>query len=144
VTFAYFDTSALIKRYVREPGSARVVSLLRRHDLLSSAITPVEIMSALGRRRRDRELSEEAFVATLSRVRSERTRWELVEVGETILSRAEEMVQGTVPMRALDAIHVASLIVFQAAAGIRIPFVTGDGRQRDAGLLLGLDIIWIG
>jgi len=98
----------------------------------------------LGRRRRDRELSEEAFVATLSRVRSERTRWELVEVGETILSRAEEMVQGTVPMRALDAIHVASLIVFQAAAGIRIPFVTGDGRQRDAGLLLGLDIIWIG
>ena len=144
MTFAYFDTSALIKRYVREPGSARVVSLLRRHDLLSSAITPVEIMSALGRRRRDRELSEEAFVATLNRVRSERIRWELVEVGETILSRAEEMVQGTVPMRALDAIHVASLIVFQAAAGFRIPFVTSDGRQRDAGLFLGLDIIWIG
>ncbi len=142
--FAYFDTSALIKRYVREPGSARVVSLLRQHDLLSSAITPVEIMSALGRRRRDRELSEEAFVATLSRVRSDRTRWELVEVGETVLNRAEEIVQGTVPVTALDAIHVASLMAFQAAAGFRIPFVTGDGRQRDAGLLLELDIIWAG
>jgi predicted nucleic acid-binding protein len=112
VTLAYFDTSALIRRYLREPGTARVVSLLRRHDLLSSAITPVEIMSALGRRRRDRELSEEAFVATLSRVRSERTRWELVEVGETVLSRAEEIVQGTAPMRALGAIHVASLMAF--------------------------------
>jgi hypothetical protein len=44
----------------------------------------------------------------------------------------------------MGAIHVASLTAFQAAAGIRIPFVTGDGRQRDAATLLGLDVIWIG
>ena len=144
MTFAYFDTSALIKRYVRERGSTRVVSLLRRHVLLSSAITPVEVMSALSRRRRDRELSEEDFAATASRVQSERIRWELVEVGETVLNRAEEIVQGTVPMRALDAVHVASLMAFQAASSIQIPFVTGDGRQRDAANYLGLDVIWVG
>ena len=144
MTFAYFDTSALIKRYVRERGSTQVVSLLRRHELLSSAITPVEVMSALCRRRRDRELSEEGFAATVSRIQSERIWWELVEVGETVLNRAEDIVQGTVPMRALDAVHVASLTAFQAAAGIRIPFVTGDGRQRDTASLLGLDVIWIG
>ena len=144
MTFAYFDTSALIKRYVRERGSSRVVSLLRRHDLLSSAITPVEIISALSRRKRDRDLSEEDFATTLSRVQSERIRWELVEVGTTVLSRAEEIVQGTLPMRTLDAIHVASLTTFQAAAGIRIPFVTSDGRQRDTAALLGLNVIWIG
>ena len=144
MTFAYFDTSALIKRYVREPGTTRVVSLLRRHDLLSSAITPVEVMSALCRRKRNGELSEEDFAATLTRVQSERIRWELVEVGGMVLNRAEAIVQGTVPMRAMDAVHVASLMTFQAAAGIRIPFVTGDGRQRDAATLLGLDVIWIG
>jgi uncharacterized protein len=144
VTFAYFDTSALIKRYVREPGSRRVVSLLRRHDLLSSAITPVEVMSALCRRKRNGELSEEDFAVTLTRVQSERIRWELVEVVGMVLNRAEEIIQQTVPMRALDAVHVASLTTFQAAVGIRIPFVTGDGRQRDAATLLGLDVIWIG
>lgn len=144
MTFAYFDTSALIKRYVRERGSARVVSLSRRYDLLSSAITPVEVKSALCRRRRNRELSEADFAATLSRIQSERIRWELVEVGEVVLSRAEEIIQGTVPMRALDAVHVASLTTFQAAAGIRIPFVTSDDRQRDAAMVLGLDVIWIG
>ena len=143
MTFAYFDTSALIKRYVREPGSAQVVALLRRHDLLSSAITPVEIMSALGRRRRDRDLSEDAFTATVNRVRSERLHWELIEVGETVLRRAEEMVQGSVPMRSLDAVHIASLMAFQSASGIRSPFVTGDGRQREAATFLGLEIIWI-
>jgi hypothetical protein len=61
-----------------------------------------------------------------------------------VLNRAEEIMQQTVPIRALDAVHVASLTTFQAAVGIRIPFVTGDGRQRDAATLLGLDVIWIG
>ena len=144
MTFAYFDTSALIKRYVNEKGSGRVVSLLRRYDLLSSAITPVEVMSALCRRKRNGELSDQDFAVTLSRIRGERTRWELVELGGTVLSRAEEIVQGIVPMRALDAVHVASLTTFQAAAGMPVPFVTGNGKQRDAATLLGLEVIWVG
>ena len=100
--------------YPRRRGSLRVVSLLRRHDLLSSAITPVEVIWALCRRKRNGELSDEDFVATLSRVQGERARWELVELSRTVLSRAEEIVQGIVPMRSLDAIHVASLVTFQA------------------------------
>lgn len=144
MTFAYFDTSALVKRYVRERGSAQVGALLRRHNLLSSAITPVEVLSAVWRRKRDGDVSEEDVLATLSRVQSDRVRWELVEVGGTVLSRAEEIVQGTVPMRALDAIHVASLITFQSAAGIRVPFITGDGRQRDAAEQMKLDVVWVG
>jgi len=144
VTFAYFDTSALVKRYVRERGSAQVGSLLRRHELLSSAITPVEVLSALSRRKRNGDLSAEDLSALLSRVQSDRLRWELVEVGGTVLSRAEEIVQRTVPVRALDAVHVASLMAFQAASSIQISFVTGDARQRDAANYLGLDVIWVG
>ena len=94
MTFAYFDTSALIKRYVSEKGSARVVSLLRRHDLSSSAITPVEVMSVLCSRKRNGELSDEDFAVTLSRVQGERTRWELVELGRTMLSREDLLVSG--------------------------------------------------
>ena len=144
MSFAYFDTSALVKRYVRERGSRQVVSLLRRYELLSSAITPLEAISALSRRRRDEELSEEDFSATLGRIQSERTRWELVELGAAVLSRAEEIVQGTLPIRSLDALHVASLTTFQDAAGMRIPFATADARQRNVAALLGLNVIWIG
>jgi predicted nucleic acid-binding protein len=118
--------------------------LLRRHDLLSSAITPVEVLSAVWRRKRNGEVSEENFSATLSRVQSDRIRWELVELGATVLGRAEEIVQGTVPMRALDAIHVASLMTFQSAAGIRVPLITGDSRQRDAAEQMQLDVVWVG
>jgi predicted nucleic acid-binding protein len=36
--WAYFDTSVLLKRYVREDTSAQARALLRRHRFLSSAI----------------------------------------------------------------------------------------------------------
>jgi predicted nucleic acid-binding protein len=144
MTFAYLDTSAAVKRYVSEPGSLRVRALLRRHDFLSSAITPVEITSALCRRKQNGDLSEENFRTVLHRVQNDRRQWELVEVGTMVLTRAEEIIQGSVPVKALDAIHIASLVTFQAAARIRIPFITGDGKQRDAAAQMGLDTVWVG
>jgi predicted nucleic acid-binding protein len=144
VTFAYFDTSALVKRYVRERGSAQLVSLIDRYDFLSSAITPVELISVLSRKTRDGELSAADFSLTLTRIGSERVRCELVEVDEGVLNRAEEVVQGTVAVRALDAIHIASLMMFEAAAGVRVSLITGDGRQRDAAEQMRLDVVWVG
>ena len=142
--FAYFDTSALVKRYVRERGSVQVDSLLGRHDVLSSAITPVEIRSGLWRRKRSGDLSEFEFTGLLERIQSERMRWELVELGRTVLKQAEEIIQEPAPMRALDAIHVASLMTFQVAVSVQISFVTGDARQRDSARHLGLDVVWVG
>ena len=144
MSFAYFDTSALVKRYVRERGSAQVRFLLRRYDFLSSAITPVELLSALGRKKRTGDVSEKEFSTLVSRIQSERLRWELVEVTGSILSRAEEVIQGALPLRALDALHVVSSMAFQAATAVEIPFVTGDGRQRDAAKQLGMDVAWVG
>ena len=143
-TWAYFDTSALVKRYISEPGSLQVRQLLRRHEFLSSALTPVELLSGLSRRRRDGDLSERTFAALLRRIQGDRARWELVEVGSLVLNRAEEIFQGHVSIKTFDAIHVASLVTFQTASGRGIPLITGDGRQRDAGIHLGLDVIWVG
>ena len=144
MSFAYFDTSAVVKRYVLEPGSPQARGLLRRHDFLSSAITPLEILSALGRRKQSGELSEKNFTAAIRRVGSDRGRWELIELGAVVLDRAEEIIQQGVPIRTLDAIHIASALVFQTAARLQIPFVTGDGKQRDAARRMNLEVIWVG
>lgn len=143
MSFAYFDSSAVAKRYILEPGSLQVRGLLRRHDFLSSAIKPLEILSALGRPKQTGKLSEKNLTAAVRRVGSDRTRWELIELGAVVLNQAEEIIQQG-PMRALDAIHIASALVFQTAAGLRIPFVTGDGRRRDAAERMSLEVIWIG
>lgn len=140
--WAYFDTSVLVKRYVKEEGSTTARRLLRRYRFLSSAVAPVEVLSALSRRRMAGELTHRDFLAIRSRLHKDRSYWELVEVGPIVLSQAEELVQKT-GLRTLDALHVASALMFQAASGLTLPFITADIRQREAAETLALNLIWI-
>jgi len=48
--WGYFDTSVLVKSYVKEHGTAGARALLQEYAVLSSVITPVELTSALRRR----------------------------------------------------------------------------------------------
>ncbi|MBI2089354.1 MAG: type II toxin-antitoxin system VapC family toxin [Deltaproteobacteria bacterium] len=143
MTLAYFDTSVLVKNYIQEAGSARARTLLRTHAFLSSSITPVELMSALMRRKSRGELEAQDLPKILARVQEDRLYWKLVDVEVSVLNQGEELLQ-KVQMRTLDAIHVASLITFQAASGMRIPFITSDSRQRDAARQMNLEVVWIG
>ncbi len=50
----YFDSSALVKRYINETGSTWVCGLFDpglRHEAFIAAITPVEIIAAITRTR---------------------------------------------------------------------------------------------
>lgn len=140
--WAYFDTSVLVKRYVREEGSMAARRLLRRYRLLSSAIAPVEVLSALSRRRTAGDLPSRDFLAIRSRLHKDRSYWELVEVGALVLSQAEELVQKT-GRRTLDALHVASALTFQIASGLAVPFITADIGQRETAEELALNVVWV-
>ncbi|MDN5941415.1 MAG: type II toxin-antitoxin system VapC family toxin [Nitrospira sp.] len=140
--WAYFDTSVLVKRYVKEGGSSASRKLFQRYRFLSSALAPVEALSALSRRRIAGEITQRDFLAIRSRLHKDRDYWELVEVGPIVLSQAEELVQ-KIALRTLDALHIASALTFQAASGLTIPFVTADIGQRDAAESLALNLIWI-
>jgi predicted nucleic acid-binding protein len=141
--WAYFDTSVLVKRYVEEDGAAQAHAFLRRYRFLSSAILPVEAVAALGRRREAGDLSEADHTAILRRLASDRTHWELVDPGRTVLARAEQLA-GRHGLRALDALHVASALEFETSTELRVPFITADRRQRDAAERSGLSVVWIG
>jgi len=92
VSLAYFDTGALVKNYLREAGSSRVHALLSRYEFLSSAITPIELQSAVQRRHRQREISQANYNAIISRVTNDRSCWQLVEIVPQVLSKAEKLV----------------------------------------------------
>ncbi|HWQ69287.1 MAG TPA: hypothetical protein VN494_04920 [Patescibacteria group bacterium] len=59
-----------------------------------------------------------------------------------VLTYAEELVQ-TTGVKTIDALHLGSALAFQALAGIRIPFITADTRQRDAARRLDLTVVRI-
>ena len=136
--WAYFDTSALVKRYVDEPGRRQVQQLLRRHDCVTSAILPVELRSALRRRVTERTLDSARVSEILKRVAGDRAYWTVIEVGTEVLSGAEALVSGH-PLRTLDAIHVGSAQLFAARLSISdLIFVSADNRQTEVASAIGL------
>jgi predicted nucleic acid-binding protein len=136
--WAYFDTSALVKRYVDEPGRREVQQILRRHDCVTSTILPVELRSALRRRVAERTLDSSRVSEILKRVAGDRAYWTVIEVGTEVLSGAEALVS-VHPLRTLDAIHVASAQLFAARLSMAdLLFVSSDKRQTDVASAIGL------
>ena len=140
MSLAYFDTSALVKNYVQEAGSNRVRKLLREHEFLSSAITPIELLSALGRRQRQGDINRSAYNSIIVRVKQDRLFWRLVESAPPVLAQAEEIVTNH-SVRTLDAIHLASVLVIQESLGARVPFISADERQVAAARRCQLDTV---
>ncbi|HWF62775.1 MAG TPA: type II toxin-antitoxin system VapC family toxin [Nitrospira sp.] len=129
--WAYFDTSVLVKRYVKEQGSAAAWRLLQQYRFLSSAVAPVEVLSILSRRHTLGELTQRDVFAIRSRLHKDRSYWEFVEVGEIVLNQAEDLAQ-KIGLRTLDALHLASVLTFQAASGLTFPSLppmSGSAKQ---------------
>jgi predicted nucleic acid-binding protein len=139
---AYFDTSAIVKRYVDEPGSAQVRKLLWEHRLLLSAIGPLELVSAVCQRRAAGLMRPAVAERILADIRTDRAYWLLADVSEPALQLAEQLVH-TSRLRSLDAIHVASAVIARSVSGEALPFITADTRQRSAAVTAGLDVVWV-
>jgi uncharacterized protein len=138
VSWAYFDTSALIKRYVDEEGRREVLQLLRRHQCVTSAVLPVEFRSALRRRVADRSLDVRRVREILKRFTDDREFWAQVEVTGEVLQAAETLVAAH-PLRSLDGIHVASAELFAARlAASEFTFVSADARQNAVAAAIGM------
>ena len=141
--WAYFDTSVLLKCYVTEQGTHDALSLTSRHEVLSSAIAPIEVMSALRRQVVAGGLTRRQHDRALMRFRTDRAHWTLMEVDREVLLRAES-VASKAPVRTLDAVHVASALVFEAETDLHPSFITGDAQQRRAAEALGLHVVFVG
>lgn len=140
--WAYFDTSVLVKRYVTEPGSIQARRILRTHRFLSSAIAPVEAVSAFRRRQRLGNLSTASVHAIIRRIGQDRAHWELVSISPDVFQHAEKLIM-KLEVRTLDALHIASALAFRVASGMRIPFMTADQQQAEAARQVDFEVEWI-
>jgi hypothetical protein len=136
--WAYFDTSALMKRYVDEGGRREVLRLLRQYEVVTSAVVIVEMRSAFRRRVEEGTLHDDHVPEILKRVTADRDFWALIEVSHSVLAAAETLLAAQ-PLRTLDAIHVASAQLFAARVAVpELLFVTADARQTTGASLVGM------
>ncbi|MEY2880236.1 MAG: hypothetical protein RLZZ15_2616 [Verrucomicrobiota bacterium] len=136
----YLDSSVLVKLYVREPDTAECAALIGRQPMTTSELAWGELASALMQKERagyiTPEVHAEAWATFLADVGARRVH--LMELsGDTVLDAVEIMreVHPAVPLRTLDAIHLAT---FQnTVAG---PLFSKDRRMNDAARLLGFSL----
>ena len=145
MTLYYLDSSAVVKAYVPEAGSAWVRSLLATEVIVASAIMMAEVATALRRRAQEGEFSFDQGLQLYRQFLRDVRTFEIVDVSADILASAaaDALKPDTVPLRALDAVHLAaareSFIIFRRSLSERCVVVTADQRLLTAARAAGLE-----
>jgi predicted nucleic acid-binding protein len=114
VQLYFFDTSALVKRYVVEIGTTWINSLFDPglgHALYLARIAAVELTAAVSRRSRGGSLSAADAVTALTNFRADfHRRLLVIEITTVVLDHAERLAEKHA-LRAYDAVPLAALFV---------------------------------
>jgi predicted nucleic acid-binding protein len=138
----YLDTSALVKRYVAEIGTDRVLrDMNRAKGCATSLLTYAEMRSALSRLTR-RGLQSRDVVENVTTEFEDGWR-DLTHVAPDpqLVSRAGSLA-AEIDLRAYDAVHLASAErIRNATVGARVVFACFDASLNRAAHLLGFEVL---
>jgi predicted nucleic acid-binding protein len=133
---AYVDTSALLRIVLGEPGA---LDDLRSCDaLVSSELIAVESVRTIDRLRLQGALTVEEAAARRRAVTDWLEGIDLVLLRPTVLSRASEPLP--TPLGTLDAIHLATALVWRERMGALPMMATHDGALGLAARTFGFDV----
>jgi hypothetical protein len=135
----YFDASALAKRYASEPETAAIRRLLERSDPAASRLTHVEVASALCRRTREGALPASERDRALNALGGDFERFHVVELSVDIVVEAIRILRRH-PLRAPDAIQVATCLYLQRMLGTPVELVGYDARLSAAARREGVPV----
>jgi predicted nucleic acid-binding protein len=133
----YVETSALLR--VLLDGDEALRPALSGEELYTSALTFVEATRAIARARRERRLDPaDAREAERQLAAFERA-CDVLTLGDEVLRRARQELPEE-PVRSLDALHLASALVLDAALG-GFEVVSCDDRVRRNAAALGFAVV---
>lgn len=126
----WLDSSALVKRYIDETGSAWVEGLFADNRVAVAAIAAVELVSALTRRANRGDIAAEDLELALRAWRADADQYFVVAV-DPLLAPAESLAARH-GLRANDAIQLAGALEARGrlqAAGLPGPIFAASDRQ---------------
>lgn len=140
----YCDTSALVKRYVEEEGTAKVDALWDEADEVATSIVAfAEGVAALSRRKREGVLSRAGYARTIPVFHEEHLRLFLVQITPHLNTVVRRLVE-KYPLRGFDAIHLASALIIRDADKRDFLFACFDKRLNLAAKKEGLRVAFSG
>jgi predicted nucleic acid-binding protein len=133
---AYIDTSALLRIVLREPGA---LDDLRAYEaLVSSELIAVESTRTIDRLRIQGSLTTAEAVERISAVNEWLEAIDLVLLRSPVLGRASEPMP--IPIGTLDAIHLATALIWRDHKGPLPQMATHDTALGAAARMFGFDV----
>ena len=130
---AYLDSSAFAKRFIEESGSDRVESICACASALGLSVLCVpEIISALNRRLREGKLTQTQYNEAKQRLLDDVRDADIITLTPSVIGSAIMVIESS-PVRAMDALHVACALEWDAEL-----FASSDKRQLSAAKKAGL------
>lgn len=122
----YFDSSALVKRYVEETGTNSVKSILSTGgEIATSKLTYPEILSALMRKVRAGEIERKKFNGIVEIFDKDWDHFLVLDFHNDLLQLVKVLI-GKHPLKAADAIHLSSALWLKLSSKVDITFVASD------------------
>jgi hypothetical protein len=137
----FWDSSALIPLLVHEEASDAMRSILSDDPrIAASVITPIEIESALWRRRHHDEMDAEQHMAAEEMFAELTASWS--EIADIISAQRIALdLLSRHALRAADAIQLATAIVASDATAASLPFITLDRELGAAARAEGFAVL---
>ena len=136
----YIDTSALVKRFIEEPGTNEVNQLISLADIVgSSLLTQVEMLSAIGKASRMRWIDNAAAEVAMQDFL---TQWEFftrLYITPALIVRSARLAW-ELGLRGYDATHLATALHWQETLETDVILATYDKELWTAALKSGLKI----
>jgi predicted nucleic acid-binding protein len=136
----YLDASALVKRYVEEPGSGTVRRLLGSAAVATSRLSEVEVASALVRRCREGTLARHARDRALAALRADIAAIWVIEFGPEVAQTSAALLARH-PLRPGDGIQLASCLYLKRQVMEDVSFLAYDARLNEAARIEGLPLL---
>ena len=122
----YLDSSALVKRYMKEAGSNDLKFIMAENQkIATSKLAYPEILSAFMRKRRERKISRKALDAVLARFGTDWDGMYVVEFHDELLPGIKSLVE-KYPLKGADAVHLSSALWLEHTAKEKVTFVASD------------------
>ena len=143
----YFDSSAAVKRYVAETGTAWVISLFKpsaKNIIYISQITGVEVVSAISRRQRGGSLTKTAAQKSIARFKRDfQNKLRGLRLTDSVTSNAMRLAE-LHGLRGYDAVQLATAIElanrFIANNLPSITFISADNQLNQSAQTEGLTV----
>jgi predicted nucleic acid-binding protein len=136
----YLDTSALVKRYVQEAGSAEVLDLVERAEAVGSVVlTHVEMAAALARAVRLNWVARDEAEAAWNDFQDHWLYFARLILTPAALQRAASLAW-EFGLRAYDAVQLSAALSWQDGLGAPVVLATFDRELRAAAGRRGLAV----